>query len=179
MTTLSQFHAAVVASVALRFGDNINTVLWYEQGETASGQPLPIITPAVILEIESAEEGDDIGDDRAPLLMHITAYCILGQQTDNLQMEVRNFASQLFALIRKNKWTLGHSVSFPGGITLGPGKFDPEKNGYESWFVSWDQTIYLGDNVWDSTGIPPQEVWLGLSPEIGLAFVDKYTRIVP
>jgi hypothetical protein len=176
MTTLAAFHAAIQTVIAGHFGDNINTALWYEQGETADGQPLPILTPAVILEIDSADEGDDVGDDRAPLLCHITAYCILGQQTNELQVQIRNFAAQLFAKIRKNKWGLGHNVSFPVNISLGPGKFDPEKNGFDSWFVSWDQTLYLGADIWDSSGIIPSEVWWSWDPEIGIPFVDSYMR---
>jgi hypothetical protein len=174
MTTLTEFHAALGNQIAAHFGDNVNTVTWYQQGETPAGQPLPIVTPAVILEIENAEEGDDVGDDRAPLLCHITAYCILGQQTTSLQIQVRDFAAQLFTKVRKNKWGLAHNVSFPGMITLGPGKFDPEKNGYDSWFVSWDQTLYLGDSVWDSTGIMPTEILWSELPLIGFNNEDHY-----
>jgi len=179
MTTLSEFHAAIQAKIAAHFGVNINTVAWYEQGETESGQPTPIKTPAIILELESADEGDDVGDDRTPFAAHITVYCILGRKTPDLQIQVRSFAAQLFALVRKNKWGLAHSVSFPSALTSGEGKFDPEKNGYESWYVSWNQTVYLGDDVWDGTGIPPTEVWLGLSPEIGIPYVDKYIKEAP
>lgn len=176
MTTLAEFHTAIKTVIAANFGANVNTVIWYQQGEEANGQPLPVRTPAIILEIEAAEEGDDIGDERAPLLCHITAYCILGQQTTDLQIQVRTFAAQLFASVRKNKWGLGKAVSFPGGITLGPGKFDPEKTGYDSWFVSWDQTLYIGASVWYSSGILPTEVWVSWSPEIGEDFVDDYIR---
>ncbi|MGZ4953575.1 MAG: hypothetical protein ACXV8Q_00565 [Methylobacter sp.] len=175
-TTVSGFHAAIKNAVAAHFGANVNTVAWYDQGEAADGQPLPIKTPAVILEMDSADEGDDAGDDRTPLACHITAYCILGRATPDLQIQVRSFAGQLLALARKNKWGLGKSVSFPGGFSLGGGKFDPEKNGYESWYVSWEQTLYLGTSVWDSAGVIPTEVWFGLSPEIGIPYVDKYIR---
>lgn len=178
MTTLTQFHDAIAEAIAAHFGDNINTVAWYEQGETETGQPLPITTPAIILEIESADEGDDAGDDRAPLLCHLTAYCILGQQTPQLQIQVREFAAQLFAKVRKNKWNLGHDVSFPGGITLGPGKFNPEKSGYDSWFVSWDQTLYLGVDVWDSSAIRPTEILWSDKPLIGTGFEDYYVELL-
>jgi hypothetical protein len=177
MTALTDFHAAIAAAIATHFGDNINTTLWYQQAEDANGQALPVTTPAVILEIESADEGEDAGDDRAPLLCHISAYCILGQQTSDLQIQTRSFAAQLFALVRKNKWGLGHDVSFPGGITLGPGKFDPEKTGYDSWFISWDQTLFLGADVWDSSAILPTEIWLHQAPEIGLPFENDYDRV--
>lgn len=176
MTSLSGFHAAIAAAIAAFFGDNINSVLWYAQGEDAASQPLPVITPAVILDIESAEEGEDAGDDRAPLLCHITAYCILGQKTADLQIQVRSFAAQLFTLVRKNKWSLGRAVGFPGGITMGPGKFDPEKNGYDSWYVSWDQTLFMGADVWDSSAVLPTEIWWNWTPEIGADFVDSYMR---
>ena len=178
-TTVSSFHAAVKAAISARFGVNVNTVEWYEQGEKTNGQPKLIKTPAIILEMESADEGDDAGDDRDPLNCHISAYCILGQQTTDLQIQVRNFSAQLFALVRKNKWSLGRAASFPASITLGPGKFDPEKNGYESWFVSWEQTIYLGDDIWAPSGIVPTTVYLGESPLIGTGNEDQYTRVVP
>jgi hypothetical protein len=178
MTTLTEFHLAIENAIDAHFGDNVNTIAWYQQGETPAGQPLPIITPAVILEIESAEEGDDIGDDRAPLLCHFTAYCILGQQTEALQIQVREFAAQLFKKVRKNKWGLAHNVSFPGMVTLGPGKFDPEKNGFDSWYVSWDQTLYLGDSIWDSTGIMPTEILWSELPLIGTGNEDHYEPMI-
>ena len=174
--SLEEFHNAIQEVLAAFFAANVNTVAWYEQGEDASGQPLPVKTPAIILEIDSAEEGDDVGDDRAPLLCHLTAYCILGQQTADLQIQVRAFAAQLFAKVRKNKWGLGHAISFPGSITLGPGKFDPEITGYESWFVSWDQTLYLGEDIWDSSAIRPTEIWWNWAPAIGNDFSDSYQR---
>jgi hypothetical protein len=177
MTTLTDFHDAIQTGIAEHFGDNINSALWYEQGGSATGQPLPVLTPAIIIELEAADEGDDAGDERAPLLCHITAYCILGQQTTQLQLQIRDFAAQLFALVRKNKWGLAHDVGFPGGITLGPGKFDPEKTGYDSWFVSWDQTLYLGDDVWDSTGIIPAEILWSWAPKIGTDFETEYQTL--
>lgn len=173
-TTITQFHTAISTAIATHFGANVNTVAWYEQGEETNGQPKAIKTPAIILDIESADEGEDGGDDRTPLLCHITAYCILGRATPSLEIAVRDFASQLFAKLRKNKWGLGHNVSFPSSITLGPGKFDPEKNGYESWFVSWDQTVFLGTDVWLGTGSVPTDIYLGFSPEIGFGYEDKY-----
>lgn len=176
-TTVSGFHAAIKTAITTAFGANVNTVAWYEHGEAADGQPLPIKTPAIILEVDSADGGDDVGDDRTPLTVQITAYCILGRSTTDLQVQVRTFAAQLFALARKNKWGLGKNVSFPSGFTLGAGKFDPEKNGYESFFVSWEQTLYLGTSVWDATGIQPTEVWWGWSPEIGIPHVADYIRV--
>lgn len=177
--TVSGFHAAIKAAIATHFGVNVNTVEWYEPGEEANGQPKPIKTPAIILEMESADEGDDVGDDRTPLSCHITAYCILGRSTPDLQIQVRTFAAQLLALARKNKWGLAKNASFPGSFTLGDGKFDPEKNGYESWFVTWDQTFYLGDSVWAPSGIVPSTVYLGQSPLIGTGNEDQYIQVAP
>lgn len=174
MTTIRDFHEAIQAALLAKFGDDVNTVCWYQQAESSTGQPLPIETPAIILEIESAEEGDDVGDDRIPMLCHITGYCILSQKTTDLQIELRNFASQLLGEVRKNKWSLGNDVSFPFSVTLGPGKFNPEVQGYDSWFVSWAQTLYIGESVWKPTGIIPTEIWWSWAPDIGIPHVDDY-----
>jgi hypothetical protein len=176
--SIINFQNAVKNTLTTYFAGIVNTVIWYEQGENDKGQPLPITTPAIILEIESADEGDDLGDNRAPFLAHLTAYCILGQQTQDLQTQVRTFAGQLFSKVRKNKWGLGINVSFPGGITMGPGKFDPEATGYESWFVSWDQTLWLDTSIWDTTEIIPTEVYWSWSPDIGIPHEDDY-ELVP
>ncbi|EGW22161.1 hypothetical protein [Methylobacter tundripaludum] len=178
-TTFEAFHAAIKDQIAAFFGANVNTVEWYEQGEDPDSRPRPIKTPAIILELESFIPGDDIGDGRTPLDCQITANCILGRSTPNLQIQTSNFAAQFLANARNNKWGLAHDASFPSGFTAGPGKFDPEKNGYESWFVTWGQTFYLGNDVWAPTGITPTEVWLGLSPEIGIPYVDKYIKETP
>ena len=177
--TVPSFHAAIKATIAAHFGANVNTVEWYEQGDEASGQPKPIKTPAIILEVESFSPGDDVGDGRTPLDCQITANCILGRSTPDLQIQTSNFAAQFLSNARNNKWGLARDASFPSSFTAGPGKFDPEKNGYESWFVSWDQTFYLGDSVWAPSGIVPSTVYLGQSPLIGTGNEDQYIQVAP
>lgn len=169
-TTVKAFHQAVMAAIAGHFTGKVQ-VLAYPM-ETSQIQ-----TPAVLLEMESAEEGQDPGDGRIALRCRMAAHCVLGFQTEQIGLEVRSFAAQLFTLITDYKFGLGVNISWPEGLELHPGEFKPGKAGFESWCVTWEQTLYLGDSAWDDSGIVPQTVYLGIAPEIGAEHEADYIEV--
>ncbi len=145
-TTVKAFHQAVRSAISDHFTGKVQVLAYpMETGE--------VRTPAVLLEMESAEEGQDPGDGRIAMRCRMAAHCVLGFQTENIGLEVRSFASQLFTLVTDNKFGLGSDVSWPEAMELHPGEFKPGKAGFESWCVIWEQTLYLGESEWDDTGV--------------------------
>ena len=169
-TTVKAFHQAVMTAIAEHFTGKVQ-VLAYPL-ETSEIQ-----TPAVLLEMESAEEGQDPGDGRIALQCRMAAHCVLGFQTEHIGMEVRSFSSQLFTLIVDNKFGIGGDVSWPEGLEMHPGEFKTGKAGFESWCVIWEQTLYLGESEWDDSGIVPETVMLGIAPNIGAAHEEDYRPV--
>ncbi len=171
MSELKQLQVAVKQAIETEFDSIVKTVELY--GDSLES----VNTQAVIISMDNADEGNDIGDERVPVQCDFSALCLLGFSTANVQLEIREFALQLFTLVRQNKWNLGTAVSFPENLSIQPGPFDPEKNGYESFIVSWQQTVYVGPSVWDASGVMPTEVNLGWLPKVGSGFEADYEQI--
>ncbi len=169
-TTVKTFHQSIMDAIAGHFAGKVQVLAYpLESNE--------IRTPAVLLEMESAEEGQDPGDGRLALRCRMAAHCVLGYQTEHIGLEVRSFAAQFFTLITDNKFGLGADVSWPQTLELHPGEFKPGKAGFESWCVIWEQTLFLGESEWDDTGIVPETVMLGIAPNIGAAHEPDYVQV--
>lgn len=171
--TLNDLHNAIVATTQAAFGSVVETVAAY-----SPLQADPINTPAVLIEMDSADEGEDCGDGRVPLKCQFLAHCILSTKTPNVQVEVRAFAAQMFQVVRHNNWGLTGNVTRPASLSMLPGEFRPGNHGYESWIVAWEQTLYLGDSVWTG-GVRPETVYLGITPNIGAGHEGDYVQIAP
>lgn len=176
MATLEAVHDAMVATITAHFDDRIQTVAAYNPAWDT-----PLNTPAVLLELENFSEGQDLADGRVPLRCRFTAHCVLSWETPSIQMEIRNFGAEFFQLLRRNRWGLEKdAISNPDGADAGEGEFQPKqdkKPGFESWAVSWEQTVYVGADEWETAYPLPTAVFLGWSPEIGPDNVEKYVEI--
>ena len=116
-------------------------------------------TPALLLEMEHAQAGQDAGDGRHPLQCRMTLHCVLSLRTANVQMEIRLFATDVWTQVRHNTWRC-HNVRMPVDIAMGPGQFQPGQEGYESWYVTWEQTIDLGEALWQTDEVYQGKVFL-------------------
>lgn len=157
MNSLKEIHDGFVAAAGEHFGDVLRTVDAYAPEHLES-----VRTPALLLELEDWDEGDDIGDGRSPLRCRFTAHCLLSFQTPNASLEVREFGARVQQLVRYNRWGLGDDADVPAQVSGAPGLFRPGKAGYESWCVSWEQVVYLGASAWAAEGVPPTEVFVGI-----------------
>ena len=169
-TSLKDFHNAITQTVTDHFNSKVHVLAYPEELSQ-------IQTPAILLEMESGEEGQDPGDGRFAFRCRMAAHCVLGFQTENIGLEVRSFASQLFIMLMDNKFGLGTDISRPEGLELHPGEFKPGKAGFESWCVIWEQTFYLEESAWDDTGVVPETVMLGIAPDIGIGHEPDYKDI--
>ena len=169
-TSLKYFHDAILQVVADHFNDKVHVLAYPEELSQVK-------TPAVLLEMESGEEGQDLGDDRTALRCQFALHCVLGFKTEDIGLAVRDFSSQVFVLLKDNQFGLGRDVSRPENINISPGEFKPGAAGYESWCVTWEQTIFLGSSAWDDTGVVPETVMLGIAPDIGFGHEPDYEDI--
>ncbi len=170
---IESYLSAVVAAVKDHFGGRLAVVGGYDE----IADDGVIDSPAVLIGIEGFSEGSDRGDDRVPLKCQVSAQCILSVKTENVQVQVRAFAAEFLSVIRRNKFDFGVDVSFPEGLDARPGVLRPGDNGYDSFEVTWDQELYLGESVWDGSGVVPTEVWVSQNPEIGLAHEPDYENV--
>ena len=169
-TSLNDFHDAIIQAVADHFSGKVYVLAYPEELSQVQ-------TPAVLLEMESGEEGQELADDRTALRCQFALHCVLGFKTENIGLAVRDFSSQIFILLKNNLFGLGRDVSRPENINMSPGEFKPGAAGYESWCVTWEQTIFLGSTAWDDAGVVPEMVLLGIAPDIGIGHEPDYKDI--
>lgn len=173
MTThsLNTIHTQIVETLRIAMGNKLETVSAY-----VPDQERLIDTPALMVELETIEDGDDRGDERIPMVCRFAAHCILSRLTPNVDLAIRDFAAQVLAIVRHNRWGIDTDVCHPKQLEALPGQFKPGADGYESWVVTWDQTFYLGLSVWDGQGVIPAKVLFGWAPRIGAAHESDYRQ---
>ncbi len=54
---------------------------------------------------------------------------------------------------------------------------DIDKTGVALWGISWQQVLRIGTSVWDTTGVFPVHLYLGIVPDVGPAHVDDYVEV--
>ena len=131
-----------------------------------------LVAPAIRIDISGHKPGSDNGDGRLPACCEFVAWCSYGSQG----FQAAEAAARLTEFIRYTHWQLGAKVTHPDNIKAEPAQFRPGKAGFESWLVSWEQTVYLGSTEADD-GILPDTVLVGIDPEIGADHEDKYERL--
>jgi len=158
-------HKQIVAALRARFGARLKTVGEYDPVNAQSGG---IKTPAVLLELVEIRPAGRVTGGRTPVELAWSAHCVLSSATDNVQREVRNFATQVLCLFDGNSFGLGSAVTRAGELEAFPGMFKQGDKGFESWIVNWKQTAHLG-KAWElPVDGPADEVFVGEFPNIGL-----------
>ena len=167
MTSLRQWHEAILSALRTQFEDRKVTVAAYTPTTSA------LQTPALLLEMEDGTLGDDRGDGRTALSCRLTLHALLSLQTNDVELAIRDFASEVLLFTRYQQWGL-KEVSVPEQLAMGPGHFQTGDLGYESWYITWEQTIYLGKSRWHTDGLYRGPIQLGLDPQTGKGHEDDY-----
>lgn len=137
-------------------------------------------TPALLIEVESLDEGIDAGDETAPFVVRVALHCVLSHETENYQIEIINFAADVAKYVRNQRWGLT-GVGKPVAINSAPALFNPGREGDVAWTVSFEQSRDYGDSAWapDPDLDVPGEVFVGHSPKVGIDHVNDYTKVFP
>ncbi len=174
MNSINVLQAAIVADCAA-----------IAQAESYAGQfsamdlqRVLVKMPSILVDFAGAEVQDTTGTGEIDLVCQFGAYC-LSKRANNLH--ARNSSShdlaQAVALrIVQNRFGLT-KVQPPVKIRLKPlnaATFMDNALGVVA--VTWEQTLRVGQSVWVG-GQRPTEVWLGLSPEIGVPYINQYEQI--
>lgn len=151
---LTSIHEAMVKAIKEAF-PMVKTVDAYDV--TRKGT---IMTPAILLEALEMKPGRRVTGSRTPLTVEFYAHCVLSVKTENVALQVRNFAASLLQTIDGNTWGLGDFAERPTSLSAFPGVFNPDEKGFESWVVGWEQTVHLGE-VWKEADFLPHDVVIG------------------
>lgn len=140
--SITAVHDAMVAALKSRFPKVM--VKSYE-----TGLKLHEITPACLLDIEELPSNNPSADGRYPVNARIAIHCILGCEISLVQLQVREFALAVSQFIYEEGLWIKGCTEKAQRIDAMPGNFSNETSmGYESWVVSWDQVLNLGESKW-------------------------------
>lgn len=167
---ISGYYAALVAMLQTQFVGRVVTVGDYDELDDGK-----LKTPALLVDIESMQPGDDHGDEKLALNLSVTVHCILGIKTAHVQRAVRDMAAEVMATLRWQKLDASGLVSaFPVIGESMPGTFRSGEHGYESQQVRFTHAVYIGASVWESNLTLPDEVLISMSPDIGIPHESDY-----
>lgn len=164
---------AILATLGNDFGDRVPTLRFHDPADRE------LVTPALVLDLESFEIGEDPGDGRTPAQARWTIHCLMPQSAEGSEVLVRSMAAEVFARVRFNKWNLGADVDYPDTVNADEGRLWPGLHGHHHWTVSWDQVLYLV--LEDDTEEPfcPDDCYSSFEPATGETFEDDYTLLEP
>ena len=166
-TTLEAVQAGIKTALAERFA--LVSVASY-----STDSDLSVLAPACLLELEEFPMGADAGDGRYSAQCNFAIHCVLAYSLENRTAELIEFAAAIAQLVRSSYWLKG-SVTRGEQVEVFPGNFHKDTNGgYESWVVSWQQTVYLGESMWSAEGIAPQQVLIARAENGESAPVDAH-----
>jgi hypothetical protein len=143
----------------------------------AYGRPGEKLTvPAITFELDSIEpdEPADVGSEQLQVRLRFTAYCIHSYKQGN-KLAVRVLAANLARFLRGKRW--GKPVSAAEFVASVPDTFDAENPEYEVWRVEWEHSALLGVSVWDTSGEPPERVFVSTVPFIGIPNEPLYVEV--
>lgn len=150
MNEIYDYHSQLKALLVAQFA-SLQTVTDYCVGET-------LATPAILIEVESMQMGGLKSDGKTPLVLSVALHCVLGHTTPNLELELRNFAGQVMSLMHNQYLDMPDILNAPLNITAMPGDFKKGKAGFDSFVVTYEQTLLVGEGAFDLSGIPCFEV---------------------
>ncbi len=147
---LRLLHDAILEAIRQRL-PALDTVAEYSPA-TENGR---LNTPAALLDLEEMDEATDFGDGKIGMTCRFAVHCILSNETPRVEVECRQFAGEILKLVRRNAWACDF-VDYPSALSAQPAEFRPGAKGYESWCVTWEQTVHLDEQLGE--GLHPFEV---------------------
>lgn len=148
--------------------------------------------PALLIDIDQLEPGEDPGTGELAMKASIQAYIVVDPVVGNAQALVKELAARVAMAGIHENW--GVPVAPAKLVQIGDASFRPELNGYETWLVEWTNDIRLGteidwqtyadpasSRIFDSlegkapaSAYPVTEVVWGIWPDVGVGHEQDY-----
>ncbi len=169
ISSLDEFHHAVLDTLKNSFGDKVKTISAYKNDDHH------IVTPSIFFDITEIRYGSS-RDDRLPVELSCLLLITLSNEFENVDMQIRNFAVETIKVIEDANFGLTKTATIPANIVATPEHPIPEKPATTSFSVTWTQTIHLERETRTETPIPCR-VFVGFDPDIGKGHEKDYEQI--
>jgi hypothetical protein len=170
---LAALHSAIKSEITEAF-PNLQSVEFYPRaGER-------IVTPAIFFELDSigVSTTPDMGTEQVMTQLTFNAYCVVSYKGAG-KLATRTLAAQFMQWVKGRRF--GQSIGAAQPMSADPDRLVGDAgNEYEVFRVMWThEPCYLGESVWDYSGVVPTEVYLGYDPLTGQAHIQDYKKIYP
>lgn len=136
-----------------------------------------ISTPAAFLNLSAIEPDNQDGTGRLVTVLRWEISVVLGKvPTQEVKRNTRILAANLALWVQGNRFSL--PVREAGFVRAEPDEFSPTLSRYAPWVVEFEQSVPLGESVWDGTAIVPDTVYVSWEPDTGPDHVEDYVEVV-
>jgi len=178
-TPLDMLHAAVEAIKAELTG--LATCAAYA-GEFSGGelQRASVPAPAVLTACLGGERHEDVDDGGVDWLYRFVAYCMVRNAIGRTQRSTGALALASAVVPVVDGSRFGLSGVLPAKATRIDNLYSEgwDKASVSLWAVTWEQKarIFAEDRT---SGMAPEEIYLGMAPKIGADHEDDYIKVWP
>lgn len=165
---LDQLFDAVIASIRGAFPQ-------FEMVDAYPEDRRQMPVPACLIDLIELEPTDDPGTEQLAVIAHFEASIVLPFRAPRAKRAVAKLAAAIAHHVQGRRW--GLPIAPAQVISIAPSDFDPELDRFETWSVEWQQTVHIGESIWNDDGTPPTQVLAAWSPDIGPTHEAEYTDI--
>lgn len=151
---------------------NKSKILPFGDGNTPQIDEPTLLLEVAELDIDPLKKGSG---GKIWVRAQFQAHCILPRSVPLVSVECINFAAVVLKIVHRNKWQLSH-VGSPEQLNAVPGRYSNDPKGFESWVVSWWQTVAIGEG-WELKAPAPENVMLSEAPKVGLDHLADYEKL--
>lgn len=115
-----------------------------------------IEAPAVFLEIANYAIGDQPSTEQLSLIANVEARVVVDSLDENAEIGAQILAQKIAKLAYLNNFGCNVKAGLVTGISRD--FFKPDLDSYICWLVEWQHEFYVGDSVFEESGVPPHEI---------------------
>lgn len=131
--------------------------------------------PALVLSLGSFEYDAPTTTEQLAVTLRWELRVVCSKKGGKAELEVRELAARVASFINGNRF--GLKVKGAQFVAAGEDQFSPDLVALEPWLVEFEQSVCLGSSCFIDDFITPDEVYVSMSPEIGLEHIDEYERV--
>jgi len=138
-----------------------------------------VALPVAALELTGMQRNDtQPGTTQTAIDCDFTLSLIAAPEQDGAELALRALAAQTMHALNRTFRPLPGKAGHVRAVRADEGDFRPELDGYIVWAVEFSVELYIGEaDTMAVPGLPPLEVYLGITPEIGPDHIADYDRI--
>ena len=135
-----------------------------------------VTSPAILIDLDDmpANDPDDIGTEQLAVTLNFNLYCVLSYKSGN-KLGIRTLAAAVMTFARGQRWGVPVGDARIAGAF--PDQFSADNKEYEVMRVEMSHEALLGIDVWIDSGTSPNEIYIGVTPDIGPDHLDDYENI--